>query len=61
VHTARNSMNALQEVFEDRIISTGLWPPRSQDFSGCDFYLWGNLKGKVYRNTTCTAEALQMR
>jgi inhibitor of nuclear factor kappa-B kinase subunit alpha len=58
-HTARNSISALQEVFDDRIISTGLWPPRSPDLSVCDFYLWGNLKGKVYRNTSRTAEALQ--
>jgi hypothetical protein len=36
-----------------------LWPPRSPDLSVCDFYLWGNLKGKVYRNTPRTAEALQ--
>jgi hypothetical protein len=27
--------------------------------SVCDFYLWGNIKGKVYRNTLCTAEVLQ--
>jgi hypothetical protein len=35
-HTAQNSMSALQEVFDDRIISTGLWPPRSPDLSVCD-------------------------
>jgi hypothetical protein len=58
-HTARNSMSALQEVFDDRIISTGLWLPRVPDLSVCDFYLWGNLKGKVYRNTPHTAEVLQ--
>jgi hypothetical protein len=31
VHAAQNSMSALQEVFDDRIISTGLWPPGSPD------------------------------
>jgi hypothetical protein len=36
-----------------------LWPPRSLNLSVCDFYWWGNLKGKVYRNNTRTAEALQ--
>jgi hypothetical protein len=36
-----------------------LWPPRSLDLSVCDFYLWENLKGKVYRNTPRTAAALQ--
>jgi hypothetical protein len=30
-HTAPHSVSALQEVFDDRIISTGLWPPRSPD------------------------------
>jgi hypothetical protein len=56
---ARNSIIALQEVFDDKIISTGLWPPRSPDISVCEFYLWRNLKGKLYRNTPRTAEALQ--
>jgi hypothetical protein len=52
-------MVAIREVFEDRIISRGLWPPRSLDLSFCDFYLWGNLKGKVYKNNPRVIEALQ--
>jgi hypothetical protein len=52
-------MSALQEEFNDRIISIGLWPPGLLDLSVCDFNLWGNLKIKVYRNTPCSAEALQ--
>jgi hypothetical protein len=60
-HTARNSMSALQKVFADRIISTGMWPPRLPDLSACDFYLWGNLEGKVYRNTLHTAQALEKK
>jgi hypothetical protein len=47
-----NSMTALQEVFNDRIIITGLCPI-------CDFYLWGNIKGKIYRNNPSTAKAPQ--
>jgi hypothetical protein len=58
-HTARNSMSALQDMFDGRNISTGFWPPRSSDLSVCEFYLWGKLKGKVCRNTPRTAEALQ--
>jgi hypothetical protein len=58
-HTANASMVAIREVFEDRIISRGLWPPRSPDLSFCDFYLWGNLKGKVYKNNPRSTEALQ--
>ena len=43
----------------DRIISTGLWPPRSADLTYCDYYLWGYLKGKVYRNNPHTLEELK--
>jgi hypothetical protein len=52
-------MVAIREVFEDRIISRGLWSPRSPDLSFCNFYLWGNLKGKVYKNNPRSIEALQ--
>jgi hypothetical protein len=58
-HTARNSVRPLQEVLNDRIISAGLWPSGSPDLSVRDFYLWVYLKGKVYRNTPRTADALQ--
>jgi hypothetical protein len=58
-HTANAAMVAIREVFEDRIISRGLRSPTSIDLSFCDFYLWGNLKGKDYRNNPRTNEALQ--
>jgi hypothetical protein len=58
-HTANATMVAIREVFEDRIINRGLWPPRSPDLGFCDFYLWGNLKGKVYKNNPRSIEALQ--
>jgi hypothetical protein len=45
-HTKRNSVIALQGVFNDRIISAGLRPSESPDLSVRDFYLWGNLRGK---------------
>jgi hypothetical protein len=47
-------------VFGDRIISRGLWPPRSPDLSFCDFYLWGHLKGRVYKNNPRSTETLQI-
>ena len=28
-----------------------LWPPRPSDLTPADFFLWGLLKGKVYKNT----------
>jgi hypothetical protein len=52
-------MIAIREVFEDRIISRGLWPPKSQNPTFCNFYLWGNLKGKVYKNNPRSIEALE--
>ena len=50
------------EVFffsKDRIISKNLWPPRSPDLTPADFFLWGLLKGKVYKNTPRTIEQLK--
>ena len=52
-------MNFLEEIFADRIISTGLWPSRSPDLSPLDFWLWTELKEKVYRNNPKTLEDLQ--
>ena len=48
-HTADQSLDFIAEIFENRIISRGLWPARSPDLTACDFYLWGNLKNKVYK------------
>jgi hypothetical protein len=42
-HTANATMVAIREVFEDRIISRGLWPPRSQFLR---FLSLGTPKGK---------------
>jgi hypothetical protein len=55
-HTARDSMEELRQVFGDRIISRGLWPARSPYLNPCDFYLWGNLKQKVYKTNPHTIE-----
>jgi hypothetical protein len=63
-HTAKEIIQALCGVFgelngEDRIISKGLWPPRSPDLNPCDFYLWGKLKNVVYVNNAHDLEALR--
>jgi inhibitor of nuclear factor kappa-B kinase subunit alpha len=58
-HTATYSINVLNEVFEDRLISCGLWPASSPDLNPCDFYLWGNLKDKVYSNKPHTLVELK--
>ena len=41
------------------MISAGVWPSRSTDLTVCDFYLWGNLKGKVYETNPHTLEVLK--
>jgi len=45
--------------FEDRIISKKFWPPRSPDLTPTDVFLWGLLKGKVYKNSPRTIEQLK--
>jgi hypothetical protein len=40
-------MQALSDVFGDRIISSGIWPARSPDLNPCDIFFWGCLKHKV--------------
>ena len=49
-------MREIESFFKDRIISKNLWPPRSPDLTPTDFFLWGLLKGKVYKNTHRTIE-----
>jgi hypothetical protein len=58
-HTATCSINVLNEVSENRLISRGLWPARSPALNPCDFYLWGNLKDKVYSNNPQTLVELK--
>jgi hypothetical protein len=43
-HIANNSMVAMDEVFDEQVISQGLWPLKSPDLNPCDFYVWGMLK-----------------
>lgn len=43
-HTAEDSLPIISEVFVNRVISAGLFSPRSPDLTVCDFYLWGKVK-----------------
>jgi len=52
-------MREIESIFKDRIISKNLWPPRSPDLTPADFFLWGLLTGKVYKNTAHTIEQLK--
>jgi hypothetical protein len=58
-HTGKLSLNALNVVFGERVISRGLWPPRSSDLNPCDLHLWGTLKEKVHVNNPLSLEELK--
>jgi len=49
----------LEVFFKDRIISKKFWPPRSPDLTPAEFFLWGLLKGKLYKNTARTVKQLK--
>jgi hypothetical protein len=52
-HWALIVRNFLNEHFRMRWIGRGspfiLWPPYSPDLTPMDFFLWGHLKGRLYR------------
>ena len=52
-------MTAIQNMFDDRLISRGLLPARSPDLNPCGFYLWGALKSKVYMKNPHSLEELK--
>jgi hypothetical protein len=45
-YIARVSMQALSNVFGDRIISSGIWPVYSTDLNPCNFFLLGLFEGQ---------------
>lgn len=69
-HRTLNVFELLDEHFHGRVIGLeyesrygcGIeWPPYSPDINPCDYYLWGNLKDKVYQPAPATAEGLKTR
>ena len=58
-HTSHASIAEIQSFFGDSVISKGLWPPRSPDLTPFDYFLWGYLKGRVYRNKPRPVDALK--
>lgn len=51
-HNTQEVTNHLNTNFAEWIGRRGtiLWPPRSPDLTPLDFFLWGYLKNKVYKN-----------
>lgn len=61
-HTSRLALTWLGEHLGDHLISlrAGVnWPPRSPDLTPLDFYLWGYLKGVVYKTAPSSLEELK--
>jgi len=58
-HTSHASMAEIQSFFGDHIISKGVLLPRSPNLTPPDYFLWGYLKGRVYRNKPRTIDALK--
>jgi len=61
-HTSRRSLSLLREMFPGHVISLHGdigWLPHSPDLTPCDFFLWGYLKAKVYKQRPLTLEALK--
>jgi len=46
----------LNVFFKTELSQKNLWPPRSPDLTPADFFLWGLLKGTVYKNTSRTMQ-----
>lgn len=54
----------LNRRFPDRWIGRAgpvQWPPRSPDLTSPDFFLWGYLKGVVYRSQPTTRDDMMLR
>jgi len=49
----------IQSFFGDRVISKGLWSPRSPDLTPPDYFLKEYLKGRLYQNKAQTTDALK--
>lgn len=56
-HTARDTHHYLTEFYDDRLFN--LWPPRSPDLTPLDFYLFGYLKNRIYRNRLHNLQELE--
>jgi transposase len=58
-HTAKVTLQHLENYFGQRVITRGLWPARSPDLTPPDFFLWGYLKGMVYADSPKTIAHLK--
>jgi hypothetical protein len=55
-HTAHIALQAVSDVFGNRIISSGIWSERSPDLDPCELFFWDCLKDKIYNRNPRTEE-----
>lgn len=58
-HTARQTCQYLQQFFAERVVGAQRWPPRSPDLTPLDYFMFGYLKNRIYRNRMHTIEELR--
>jgi hypothetical protein len=58
-HTAYSVQEYLKAKFNAKFIEKTQWPPRSPDLNPCEYFLWGNLKSKVYHPLPKTLDDLK--
>ncbi|KAI4454291.1 transposable element tc3 transposase-like protein [Holotrichia oblita] len=58
-HTVRQTIDYLQQFYDNRLINANRWPPRSPDLTPLDFFLFGYLKNKIFRNRLHTLDELK--
>ena len=61
-HTSGETIGLLREKFPGRVISRNAdynWPPRSCDLTHLDFFIWGNVKDKVYTDAPQSIQELK--
>lgn len=63
-HYAASVRDYLNAEYENRWIGRGgpvAWPPRSPDLTPCDFFLWGEIKRRVYVEEAQSLEELKVQ
>lgn len=58
-HTARATIQFLEQFYGNRLISAGLWPARSPDLTPLDYFLFGHLKNTIFKTAIHTIEELE--
>jgi hypothetical protein len=52
-------MQALSDLFRNRIISSGIWPACSPNLNLCEFFFWHCLEDRAYNSNARMEEELK--